>query len=111
MHIRPSEQKRLCCSWAEQMFQSSFSSKACGVAIIIWRNIRFKHISTHCDPNGRYVIATGHLYSTHVTLLNIYGPSVDDAVLFKNAYIPSQGSKLTFLIDCTGASNFFSWLS
>lgn len=40
-HIRSSEQKHLRCSWADQIFQSTFSSKARGVAIIIQRNIPF----------------------------------------------------------------------
>lgn len=25
-----------------------------------------------CDPNGRYILVTGHVYSHHVTLLNVY---------------------------------------
>lgn len=85
-HIRPSEQERLRCSWANQIFQSTFSSKARGVAIIIRKNIPFKHISTLCDPNGRYIIVTGHLYSLHVTLLNIYGPNIDDAAFFRKTF-------------------------
>lgn len=85
-HIRPFEQKRLRCSWADQIFQSTFSSKARGVAIIIRKNIPFKHISTLCDPNGRYIIVTGHLHSIHVTLLNIYGPNIDDAAFFRKTF-------------------------
>lgn len=85
-HIRPSEQKRLRCSWADKIYQSTFSSKARGVAIIIRKNIDFKHISTLCDPNGRYIIVTGHLYSLHVTLLNIYGPNIDEPAFFRKTF-------------------------
>lgn len=34
-HIRPKDQTRLKCSWAGHIFQSTFSSKARGVAIVI----------------------------------------------------------------------------
>ena len=60
-HIRPSERNRLRCRWADQIFQSAFSSKARGVAIIIKKNIDFKHVSTISDPNGRFLIVTGYL--------------------------------------------------
>lgn len=85
-HIRPSEQTRLKCNWAGHVFQSTFSSKARGVAIIIKKNIPFQHINTISDINGRYLIVTGLLYSMHVTLVNIYGPNIDDAGFFRKTF-------------------------
>lgn len=85
-HMRPSEQARLKCNWAGHVFQSTFSSKARGVAIIIKKNIPFRHINTISDINGRFLIVTGELHSMHVTLVNIYGPNVDDAGFFRKIF-------------------------
>ena len=104
-HIRPSEQKRLPCSWADQIFQSTLSSKACGVAIIIRKNIPFKHISTLSDPNGQYIIVTGHPHSIHVTLLNIYGPNTDDAAFFRKTFEKLPDLSNTNLIIIAGYHN------
>lgn len=90
-HIRPAGAKLLRCSWVNQIFQSTFSSNSRGVAILIRKTIPFRHISTLCDPNGRYILVTGHINSFHVTLLNIYGPNFDDPDFFSKLFnlIPS----------------------
>lgn len=51
-HIRPAECDRLRSSWADQIFQSTFSSKARGVTIVVKKGTPFKHISTVRDPGG-----------------------------------------------------------
>lgn len=85
-HIRPKDQARLKCNWAGHIFHSTFSSKARGVAIVIKKNIPFQHIKTISDVNGRFLIVIGKLYSMHVTLVNIYGPNVDDAGFFRKVF-------------------------
>lgn len=85
-HIRPKECNLLRCRWADQIYQSTFSSKARGVAIIIKKNTSFNHISTVTDPNGHFLIVTGYLYSMHVTLVNIYGPNLDDPGFFRKIF-------------------------
>ncbi len=57
-HRRHSDQMRLRCSWISQEFQSSFSSRARGVDILVRKSVPFKHISTISDPNCRYVIVS-----------------------------------------------------
>src|SRR4029434_9188646 len=39
-----------------------------------------------CDPNGRYIVVTGHIYSHHVTLVNVYGPNSDDPDFFRKIF-------------------------
>ena len=39
-----------------------------------------------CDPNGRYIVVTGHIYSHHVTLVNVYGPNSDDPDFFRKVF-------------------------
>jgi len=68
------------------VFQSTFSCRARGVAILFRKTIPFKHISTICDPNGRYVIVSGLIFSVHITLLNIYGPNYDDPSFFRKVF-------------------------
>ncbi|KAF7646296.1 hypothetical protein LDENG_00190330, partial [Lucifuga dentata] len=81
-HIKVTEQRRLRCSWISQVYQSPFTSKAHGVAILFRKNIPFQLSSLSTDPCGRYIIILGTINSFPVTLLSIYGPSTDD-VFFK----------------------------
>lgn len=81
-HIKHNEQWRLRCTWISQIYQSTFSSKARGVAILIRRSVPFEHISTISDPNGHYLIVTGHILSWHVTFLSICVSNFDDPVFF-----------------------------
>ena len=81
-HIRPTKEKLLRCSWASQIFQSMFSSKAQGVAILICKTVPFRHVSTVSDPNGQFVQVTGYIYSFHVMQLNVCGPNFDDPAFF-----------------------------
>uniref|UniRef100_A0AAR2KHB0 exodeoxyribonuclease III n=1 Tax=Pygocentrus nattereri TaxID=42514 RepID=A0AAR2KHB0_PYGNA len=85
-HIKPTRANLLKCRWVNQIFQSTFSSKARGVAILISKSIPFRHVSTICDPNGRFLLVTGHIYTHHVTLLNIYGPNFDNPNFFSKVF-------------------------
>lgn len=78
--IKHNEQRLLRCYWFSQLFQSTFSCRARGMAIVFCKTITFNHISTICDPNGRYVIVSGLIFSVHIMLLNIYGPNYDDSL-------------------------------
>lgn len=97
-HIKHTEQWRLKCNWVSQIYQSTFSSKARGVAILFRRNTPFQHISTISDPNGRYIIVTGHILSRHVTFLNVYAPNFDDPCFFRKIFNLIPDSSTTNLI-------------
>lgn len=108
-HIKHTEQWRLKCNWVSQVYQSTFSSKARGVAILIRRNVPFVHISTISDPNGRYLIVVGRILSRHVTFLNIYAPNFDDPGFFRKVFnsIPDlstthliTGGDFNTILDC-----------
>ena len=76
-HLKDVAHTKLRCSWVGQTFHSSFSTKTRGVAILFRKNVPFKHTDTIVDHQGRFLIVTGELYSSPVTLLNIYGPNFD----------------------------------
>lgn len=108
-HIRPSEQVRLKCNWAGHIFQSTFSSKARGVAIIIKKNIPFRLINTISDVNGRFLIVIGELHSVHVTMVNIYGPNVDDAGFFRKVFDKIPDLTTTNLIIAGDYNTVLDW--
>ena len=82
-HLKRDSHLRLRCRWIGQVFHSSFPSKARGVAIMIRKGIPFKHHSTIADREGRYVLVVGELHSMPVTLLNLYGPNLDNPDFFR----------------------------
>lgn len=60
------------------VYQSNFSTKARGVAIIIKKSVPFIHKQTIKDRNGRYLVVCGEINSLPITLVNVYGPNFDD---------------------------------
>lgn len=82
-HLKNNSHARLRCRWIQQIYHSNFPVKARGAAILIHRGVPFKQLSTIMDKEGRYVVVIGEIYSTPVTLLNIYGPNNDDPEFFR----------------------------
>ncbi len=85
-HIVHKAKDRLKVGWVDQIYQSSFSSKARGVAILFRKNVSFIHTSTISDPIGRFFIVVGVLNSTPITFVNIYAPNFDDPLFFKKVF-------------------------
>ncbi len=69
-----------------QVYQSNFSTKARGVAIIIKKYVPFIHKQTIRDVNGRYLVVCGEINSLPITLVNVYGPNFDDPLFFENVF-------------------------
>lgn len=76
-HIAKTQQSRLRVNWVSQVYQATFTSKARGVAILFRKNIPFHLEAMVSDPQGRYVIVSGHINSFPLTLVNVYGPNFD----------------------------------
>lgn len=85
-HIKATEQRRLRAIWISQVYQSPFTSKARGVAILFRKNIQFQLVSMVTDPGGRYIMITGNIHSLPVTLLNIYGPNIDEPNYYRKVF-------------------------
>lgn len=78
-HLKQQTQIRLKANWIGQTYYSSFTSKSRGMAIIIIRKgIPFKSKNIISDKEGRYVIVTGEIHSTPLTMINIYAPNFDN---------------------------------
>lgn len=71
-HLVSADHIKLKKPWVGQVYHSQFNTKARGTAILIHKNIQFTLSSSISDPQGRYVIVSGSLYNTQVTLACIY---------------------------------------
>ena len=70
--------------WEGEMIICSGTSNSRGVAILLSKNFEYNIIETKSDPNGNYIALKIRMLQTEVSLINIYGPNVDDS----NFYIP-----------------------
>lgn len=106
-HIRNSDNSRLMTGWMGQHFHSAFQAKARGVSILINSNTTFEHHKVISDPQGRYIIVSGHLYNTPVVLANVYAPNIDDAGFFEHFFssLPDLNSHSLIL-----GGDFNCWL-
>lgn len=85
-HLKKDAHNKLRCGWVNQVYHSTFSAQARGVAILIKKGVPFRQTSTIADTNGRYILVTGEMHSTPITLLNIYGPNYDDSEFFRKIF-------------------------
>lgn len=85
-HLKNNSQAKLRPEWIGQSYHSTFSAKARGVSILIHKGAPFRHLSTKTDVEGRYLIVTGVIYTTHITLVNLYGPNYDSSAFFKKVF-------------------------
>ncbi len=85
-HIKTTMQHRLRCNWISQIYQSPFTSHARGVAILFRKAIPFQVTSVINDPLGRYIMVSGSINSFPLTLLNVYGPNMDESNFFRRVF-------------------------
>ncbi len=85
-HLKKGSENRLKSNWITQMYQSTFSTKARGVAILIRKNVPFVHQKTISDINGRYIIVLGSINSKQITLVNLYALNHDDPLFFQKVF-------------------------
>lgn len=71
-------------NWDGEMLIASGTSNSRGVAILFRNNFEYKILEQRIDPNGNYLAAKIKMLDTEVTLVNIYGPNMDDPVFFNN---------------------------
>lgn len=82
-HIKQTTKALLNPRWASQIYQSNFSTKSRGVAIILSKRVPFIHKQTIADNNGRYLNVCGETNLVPITLVNLYGPNYDDPSFFE----------------------------
>lgn len=85
-HLKNNCHGRLKAKWVKDVYHSTFSAKARGTAILIRKGVPFIHNTTLADKDGRYVIVTGEIYNTSLTLVNLYAPNTDNPTFFKKVF-------------------------
>ena len=58
------------------------TSNSTGVAILFSNNLDFKIMKEYNDDDGRFIIVDVNIKDTIMTIINIYGPNVDDPLFF-----------------------------
>lgn len=85
-HLKLDSKDKLKCRWIENIYQSNFSVKARGVAILIQKGVPFKLKTLKTDKEGRYIILSGEMHSFPITLVNVYAPNYDKPDFFKKVF-------------------------
>lgn len=85
-HIKSTAKFSVKAPWMSQIYQSNFSTKTRGVAIIIKKSVPFIHKQTIKDGNGRYLVVYEEINSLPITLVNVYGPNFDDPSFFEKVF-------------------------
>jgi len=83
-HLTDTEHLKLRRDWVGNVFYSSYSSKARGVALLINKHLNFKLNSVEKDKNGRFLLVDCEINRSKISLVNIYGPNYDDPLFFNN---------------------------
>lgn len=93
-HLRSVDHFRLKRDWVGQVFHSIFHSKSRGCAILVHKSVPFVASDTIVDHKGRYIIVSGTLFSTPLTLANVYAPNYDDPTFISSflSCIPNMHS-------------------
>lgn len=74
-HLTIADHVKIKRDWVGQLYHSSFSSKSRDVAILKHRSVPFSMSKVISDPNGRFIIITGHINGVRLVLANVYGPN------------------------------------
>lgn len=72
--------------WQGSVYTASFSSRARGVMTLIHKSVPFQVKNVIKDRLGRYLIIQGTLLTENLNLVNVYGPSIDDANFYVDLF-------------------------
>uniref|UniRef100_A0A3Q2EBS1 Endonuclease/exonuclease/phosphatase domain-containing protein n=1 Tax=Cyprinodon variegatus TaxID=28743 RepID=A0A3Q2EBS1_CYPVA len=83
-HLTDNEILKLWRDWVGNVFYSSFSTKARGVALLINKNLNLNLNSVENDKSGRFLLVNCEINRNKIALGNIYRPNYDDPLFFNN---------------------------
>lgn len=85
-HINANEQRHLKTTWLSYVYQSTFTSRARGVAKLVHKATPFIFSSMISDPGGRYILVSSLVGSASLVLLNNYAPNFDCPHFFRKVF-------------------------
>lgn len=87
-----------------QIFTASATTKQRGTLIAFHRSTPFTPKSEIRDPEGRYIILTGHIMDTAITVVSYYAPNKQSAAFLSHLLQVISTHKLGTMLIC-GDSN------
>ncbi|KAJ0049993.1 hypothetical protein NL108_009865 [Boleophthalmus pectinirostris] len=68
-------------------YSSSYTTRSCGVAILVKKTLNFELMKKITDEEGRWIIVHGLVNGISLTLVSIYGPTEDDPNFFEQLFL------------------------
>lgn len=103
-HLTPVEHEKLKRMGFSKVYYSSYrSGHRRGVAILISQKIPFEYLSEISDKEGRYIIISGKIDDTIITICNIYAPPGSDFAFYRKIFDLMIGAK--GIVICGGDWN------
>lgn len=84
-----------------QVFTASATTKQCGTLIAFHRSIPFTPKSEIKDPEGRYIIITGYIMDTAITVVSYYAPNKQSTPFLSHLLQIISTHKLGTLCEAT----------
>lgn len=85
-HFAKENEANIIDQWDSNCIFSNYKSNARGVAILFGKDLDYKVNRKIIDENGNYIIIDITVTGKRFTLVNLYGPNVDDPKFFQNIF-------------------------
>ena len=72
--------------WGNDVFFSNKTNQSGGVCILLNRSLQYDVLSSHSDPNGRYIILHIKISNQEFLLSNLYAPNKDEPQFFTELF-------------------------
>ena len=82
-HFTKDMEKIISNEWGYSVYFNSFRSNSRGVAIFFRNNFEFKVCNTFKDQSGNVLIIDIEIENRRITLVNLYGPNIDDPAFYE----------------------------
>ena len=86
-HFTKDMEKIISNEWGYKVYFNSFRSNSRGVAVFFKNNFEFKVLNTFKDNSGNLLIIDIEIENHRITLVNLYGPNIDDPSFYEKLEI------------------------
>ena len=109
-HSIPNDCQSWSNEWGGEVILSHGDQYSKGAAILFKPKLFFHTLKTHIDGNGRFIVVDFFINNQTFTLINVYGPNIDDPAFFSNLTLIFSSFTCTSII-WAGDFNFVNNLS
>lgn len=84
-HFTKENEQQIIDQWGNSnSILSNYKSNARGVAILFNKDLDYKIHRQKVDDNGNFIILDMNIHNQRLTLINLYGPNLDNPIFFTN---------------------------